>query len=98
MRNMREVREANRAAGFHFFAPGTLRFFDSIIGRTLYGGRYFITSERFRPLWPEEPHARRYTVREAFPDGRVETVGDFQAFPNARQARMEINRLIAAGR
>ena len=98
MDTMRDVRRANERAGFHFFDSGTLRFFDSIIGRTLYGGRYFVTSERFRPSWPERPHARRYTVREAFPDGRIETVGEFQQYPNARQARLEIHRLLTMER
>lgn len=95
-RNMAEVRAANKKAGYHFFDRSTLRFFDSRIGRTVYGFRYFITSEQFHG---SDGHSapRAYTIREVKEDGDVDTVGGFNTWPSAQAARAEINRLRAEG-
>lgn len=80
------IKRANRQSGHHFFDPESLRFFRSIVGRTVIGNRYFITSEQFVPSdGPPEP--RRYTVRVADDAGRIDTVGDFQEWSTAAQAR-----------
>ena len=73
-KSMTEVRRANAAAGNHWFEPGTMRFFRSRVSDRLYGGRYFVSSER------APRGARRYTVRVANDDGSIGTVGEFQAF------------------
>lgn len=70
-RTLDMIRHANRAAGFHFFDADTLRFFQSRVSDTLYGGRFFVTSE-CPPFG-----TRAWTVREAHPDGSIGTVGDF---------------------
>jgi hypothetical protein len=60
----------------HWFAPSTLRFWNSRIGYSVYPGAshtFFVTSERMR----EE---RRYTVRACDASGEILTVGDFGAF------------------
>lgn len=85
------VRDANKRAGFYFFERGALSFFNSRVASTLYGGRYFITSEQF-----EESYPRKYTIREAFDDGRVETVGEFQAYADIDDAREAARALVAA--
>ena len=85
---MGEVREANRAIGHHFFDGKTLGFFGSRIGRTLYGGRYFVTSE---DNWDKT--ARGWTVREVDWDGRIGTVGGFLAYSSHKEARAEAKRL-----
>ena len=91
--DMSEVRRANEDRGHYFFEPATLRFFRSRIGSTLYGGRFFVTSEQHvSPMFGADP--RRYTVREAMPDGSIDTVGDFQAYADRRQAIAEIRRLL----
>ena len=78
-RNMDDVRKANADAGHYFFEPGALQFLRSRIGNTLYGGRYFITSEQF--VGSDHVAApRRYTVREVTDEGHIETVGEFQQF------------------
>lgn len=76
-----EVRAANRAAGQHFFAPSTSAFFGSRIGRTLYGGRYFITSENNAGR-----NLRRYTVRCALRSGEIITASEYGQFGDRNDA------------
>ncbi len=64
-----------------FFSPETMRFFQSRVGQSLYGGRIFITSERYDAFVP-----RRYTIRIATADGRVLTLGTFQQYRTSAQA------------
>lgn len=79
LRTMDDVRYFNDVRGFHFFEPGALRFFRSRIGDTLYGRRFFTTSEQHAgSIGPPDP--RRYTVRMVGPDGSIEAVGAFQQF------------------
>ena len=87
-KSMSDVRRANKDAGYHWFDSSTLGFFGSHVGRTLYGGRYFISSEQ-PPYGP-----RRYTVREAEPDGGIETVGGFQQYETRAQALAAIKQLL----
>lgn len=84
-----DVRAANKAAGRCWFDPGSMRFFRSRTGRTVYGGRYFISSEQFKPESP-----RRYTIREVSADGEVDTVGEFMAYATNAAARAEIRELL----
>lgn len=85
-RSVAEVARANAEAGHHFFGPSALRFFGSRIGRTVYGGRYFTTSEA-RPPFGDDPGGERlWTVRRANGDGTVGTVGAFQAYGTRRAA------------
>jgi hypothetical protein len=68
------IRQRNRAAGQYFFSPGAMRFFDSIVYPEVYGGRYFITSERAPGF------KRKFTIREALDSGEIKTVGKFQQY------------------
>ncbi len=81
---------ANRAAGHHFFESATMRFFNSTIYPRVYGGRYFITGERYDELHPE-----RFTIRLALDNGHVNTVGDFQGFDTHADAE-RVARSLAA--
>ncbi len=83
------IKRANRARGHHFFDAGTMRFFRSRIGRTVYGGRYFVTSEQFDARSP-----RLYTIRCAHPDGAISDVGGFQAYATNASATRAIQKLI----
>lgn len=87
-----EVKRANERLGHFFFDAGSKRFFDSRIGRTLYGGRYFVTSEQFHGSEGSAPRA--YTVREAREDGGIETVGEFQAYETREAAIAAIESLL----
>lgn len=89
---MEDVRQANAAIGHHWFSPDTVRFFNSRIGRSLYGGRYFVTSERY-----EWDAPRLYTVRRANADGTIDTVGEFQGYATSYMAKRAIRELMAEG-
>lgn len=71
--SMDEIIEANLTSpSNHWFEDSTMQFFNSEILPTVYAGRYFVTSERM-----ELHHPRNYTLRVAFDDGSIETVGEF---------------------
>lgn len=91
-RNLDEIRTANRVRGHYFFEPSTMRFFASRVLNGVIGGRYFITSERFRGSRGDNG-PRRYTIRECGPDGDVDTVGEFQGYASARAARAAAAKL-----
>ena len=95
-RNMDEVKAANAAAGCYFFSGGAKRFFSSHIGRTLYGGRFFLTSEEFVDS-DRVGHGRLYTVREALPDGNIETVGEFYKHTRSQAQTVIENLLLDEG-
>lgn len=81
-----QVRTANKAAGGHFFSPNTDAFWCTAYPeQTIYGGKYFITSDR-----NFDGSQRRYTIREVSPDGRVDTKGDFLEYPTLGKARKAI--------
>jgi hypothetical protein len=99
MRRYTSVLEIKQAAALgpdkYFFTPGAMRYFNSRISETIYGGRYFVTSER-PPSGP-----RRYTVRRINDDRSIEDVSGFQAYASLsgasaaaeRYAREEQNEL-----
>lgn len=85
-RTIEDIQRRNRAAGFYFFEPATMRFFSSRVQSSIYvakdGRAYFVTSER--GTWPG---ARRlYTVRVAELSGDINTVGEFQGYQTGRAA------------
>lgn len=90
-----EIKDANARAGLYFFERDTMGFFSSRVeGQQVFGGRYFITSEQFRPSsGPASP--RKYTIREARATGDVRTAGKFQAFGSSAEARAVARQLVA---
>jgi hypothetical protein len=91
MNNTTQLKELARDCGNHFFTPGAMRFFNSRVSNNVWGGRYFITSERYS----DEP--RRYTVREfVYSEGRltIDTVGEFQEFGKMSQAIKRVRELV----
>lgn len=87
-RTIAEVKLANHASGYHWFEPGTMRFFRSRIAPGVIGGRYFISSEQF-----DDGSPRLYTVREARPDGSIEDASEFQEFTTLAAARRHAHAL-----
>ena len=81
------------SAGSHFFDDSTLGFFSSRILPTIYGGCYFITSERdtYRDINP-----RFYTIRKYEGGLKVETVGEFCQYETRSQAVSAVKKLIKA--
>jgi hypothetical protein len=91
--SINEIRIEAKRAGSHFFDADTMRFFGSRVLPTVYGGRYFITSEQDN----YGNGARAYTVRIALDKGNVDTVGAFQAYATRAQAVKAIKRLLTEG-
>ena len=71
-KRMSDLRAANAAAGHFFFSRGAMRAFNSRIESALYDGRVFITSESMG--YGDDDHRRMFAVREAMPDGKIETL------------------------
>ena len=72
---MGDVKSINEKKGFYFFSKDSMKFFNSRIGSTLYGDKFFVTSEKYST----EP--RKYTIR-VFDEttGNIGTVSEFQEF------------------
>ena len=87
---MADVKRINRDNGKYFFEKGALKFFNSRIGNTLYGNKYFVTSEQYNENFP-----RLYTIRMFDVNtGSVDTVGEFQEFTTGQQAISHIKELL----
>jgi hypothetical protein len=86
------IKQANQRGGYHFFEASTLRFFDSRILPTVYGGRYFITSEQFHGS-DGYTAPRKYTIRRAEDSGDINTIGEFQAYNELREAKQAAQTL-----
>lgn len=88
-----DFRRKNKEAGQHFFDKDSMRFFDSKIETegNLIKGKYFITSEQFHG---SEGYSapRKYSVREAMPDGSVGTIGKFNSFKTKEEAKEYIDK------
>ena len=82
-----EIEADHRSTGGHFFDAASKRFFRSRIGQIVIGGRFFITSEQF-----DHRSARLYTIRECR-NGKIETVGEFQAYATAAAARAAASKI-----
>jgi hypothetical protein len=92
-----QIAQANKALGHHWFEPATKRFFASRVLSDVYQtsqngvGAYFVSSERCNL----SGESRLYTVRRALSNGAIETVGAFQAYDTARQAKAAAKRFAA---
>lgn len=82
-----EMEEDNRRIGHSWFDKGNMRAFRCRVNDTVYGGHYFVSSEQHVSYYPRyfmEP--RKWTVRSCF-DGKIDTVGEFQAYDSLRKAQ-----------
>lgn len=92
------IKDANRAAGYHWFDPDTMRMFGTKVLPTVYqgpGGVYFVTQDdNF------DRTKRAYTVRRFDPaTGDVDTVGELNGTANLAKARLKaLNLARAAGK
>ena len=83
-----EIRQANAAAGFHFFSDGAMKFFRSRVDTQVYEGPrgvFFVTSEQLD--FHDSSGPRLYTVHRARPDGSIEGASQFQEYGLLKQAR-----------
>lgn len=90
--SLHTVKEANAAYAqrerrAYWFAPDAMSFFATTFpyGQELIQGCLFITGETYRRDDPAFPV--RYTVRRTSPSGKIDTVGTFQGYDTAEQAR-----------
>lgn len=81
------IQEIRRAHSGHWFDRDTLRFFKSRISEVVYGGRFFVTSEKS----PNDK--RRYSIRIAHSDGRIDTIGGFQGYATSKSAHKAAEEL-----
>jgi hypothetical protein len=92
-----DIKMRNHAAGFYFFEPATLRFFDSRTLSEVYqgpGGVFFVTSERFHGSTYTGP--RLYTVRKFNPvTADIDTHGEYNKLTKY-QAQKAARELAAA--
>lgn len=81
-----QIKKANKAAGFYFFEPDTMRFLGSRVSGDVFegpGGVFFVTSE-LPPYCP-----RAYTVRKFDPaTGDIDTFGQLLGFPTLASAKV----------
>lgn len=94
-KSIAEIKAANEAAGQSWFAPDTLAWHESIIEPEVYGGRFFVTSERDKTglAWDGK---RRWTVRRANDDGTIDTMGEYGQFASKARASMRAQGLVMA--
>ena len=83
----------------HFFDVDSMRWFRS---RISWGsliktqrGYAFISSEKYENAMTGDSAPRTYTIREWNTDSGIETVGAFQEYATARDARVALHTLIA---
>jgi hypothetical protein len=85
-----EIKQANYAAGQHFFERSTMRFFSSTVLPYVYngpGGIFFVTSEQFHGSQGSAP--RRYTVRQFMPEtAEIKTFGPFNKLDKERARKL----------
>jgi len=87
-----EIRAANATSGYYFFSPESCRFFGSRIGRRVYPGAIFVTSER---SGFESDSPRAWSVRRALAGGAIETLGGFNRFVSRAGAHAAARRASA---
>jgi hypothetical protein len=91
LKSLDAIETAARRAGSHWFDRDAKRFFSSRVSEKVYpfaGGAYFVSSERC-----SLDHLRLYSVRMCTDAGKVDTIGDFQAYRTSKAAHAAAKRL-----
>ena len=83
-----QIEEANKNTGGHWFDADSKRFFNSRVHDKIYNGNIFLSTERCRGF-----SKRSFTVRCAFNNGDIETLGHFQGSATKGQAEKFIYSL-----
>jgi len=89
-RSIEQIKKSNEAIGHNWFRADTMRFFSSEVLPTIYGGKYFISSEEDT----YGNYARKFTIRIAKANGDIDTVGDFQAYETAEEAMKAVTEMV----
>lgn len=81
-----DIKAASRAAGWHWFDPGSMRMFGTVVDRKVYHGEngiFFVTKD-------DDCHGKPgYTVRQFEPaEYRIDTIGELCDYGSLREARL----------
>ncbi len=87
--NISEIKAANKILGRYFFSAASMRFFNSKVYPKVYGGRFFVTSEK----GPYSP--RKYTIRMATDEACIDSIGEFNSLPSLWVARAILRAFVA---
>lgn len=87
-----QIEEANKKIGGHWFDADSKRFFNSIAHDKIYNGNIFLSTEKNNSRYNDDKK-RYFTVRCAFDNGDIETLGNFQGFATKGQAEIFIESL-----
>ena len=102
MWNITRIKTANAQKGFHYFEPGTMRFFRSRVLSQTFEGKdavYFVTSEQF--VGSEYTAPRKYTIRAFDPEtADIRTVKPFNELTRYRALRIaqDLAQTVGTGR
>lgn len=88
--NISQIKKLNEAIGHHWFSDDTMRFFSCEVLPTIYGGKYFISSEEDTYC----NYERKFTIRIAYANGNIDTVGKFQEYETAEQAIEAVTEIV----
>ena len=86
-----QIKSKNQAIGHHWFESGSMRFFNSRIGQTVYYGHFFVSSEQFHGS-NGVTYPREFSIRYAKSTGEVNTVGEYHGYKTRYQAIAAIKR------
>jgi hypothetical protein len=96
LKSIDEIVAANVSAGGFWFSEETMRFFDSKVYEhvtPVEDGAYFVTSEQ-APRSGDYFPARLFSVRRAYDNGKIVTVGGFQAYSTLSDALVAVTQLV----
>ena len=89
--NIHEIIAEATKAGSHFFDKSSMRWFNSRIYPKIYGGCYFITSEKddMRPT-----HRRAWSVRKYNGGRAIDDIGNFCEFNSLAEAVKAVKKIV----
>ena len=92
LQTFKQIETANKQSGQNFFSKEAMRFFGTKIESPVFFTNtvsYFITSEQ-DPEGKAWFGNRRYTIRIAYQDGNVDTVGNFGQYFDYAEAKLAV--------
>jgi len=89
-----EIMQHNIQIGQYFFDKAAMRFFSSRILPTIYGGRFFVSSEQDKHEHGAWVGERRYTIRECV-NGRIVSRSEHGEFATVQDAKNAAREFVA---
>jgi hypothetical protein len=85
-----QIKAANLLAGQFWFSKSNMKSFQCRLGRRVYGGKYFVSSERSQYI----NTVRRYTIRMIDEEGHICTVNGYRTYSYSKQAVTAIKKIL----